>query len=210
MPHGMWDLSSPTRFRTHSPYPLQWESGVLTTGLWGNSLILFLKRKRKAWWYPLLKTTNFKIGVQCDSISLSSFFFNPSSLQNSSIHFQDKLGQITSPLWNSASWSKVRLMKWGKVFEASMLVLENNKYLINKVSWRVGGCGIFRQFFPPPSSIHHWPSCSLNWFPLAKLAGWTNVLHPFHQKYGKCLWPQKALLANGCPSPHLGTSPPTS
>ena len=33
MPHGMWDLSSPTRYRTHSPYPLWWESGVLTTGL---------------------------------------------------------------------------------------------------------------------------------------------------------------------------------
>ena len=33
VPHGMWDLISLTRYLTHSPYPLRWESGVLTTGL---------------------------------------------------------------------------------------------------------------------------------------------------------------------------------
>ena len=38
-------------------------------------------------------------------------FSHPSSLQNCSIHFLDKIGQITFPLWTSVSWSKMRLMK---------------------------------------------------------------------------------------------------
>ena len=44
-PHGLRDLSSPTRDRT--PGPCQWECQVLTTGLRGNSL------------GPLLKGTTF-------------------------------------------------------------------------------------------------------------------------------------------------------
>lgn len=40
----MQDLSSPAKNQTHGP--LHWKLGILTTGLAGNSLFLFLSQKK--------------------------------------------------------------------------------------------------------------------------------------------------------------------
>ena len=40
---SMWDLSSPIRDRTHTPHPLHWKRGVLSTESPWKSLLSFLK-----------------------------------------------------------------------------------------------------------------------------------------------------------------------
>ena len=65
-PHGMWDLSSPTRDRTHDPCI---GSRVLTTGPVGKSLpSLSLDHGKAGWFTPALR---------CPSNQTRTFWFLP-------------------------------------------------------------------------------------------------------------------------------------